>query len=243
MAWDSLMGASALASVRHPAPVNCANGAGGRVAGQVRDAGDAAVAGQQAQHRSAAELLTGVTHGEWAAWHEIISRYGRLVIHTATKVGLNHSDAADVAQLTWLRLWQHGHQVREPGCIAAWLVSTARREATRLAAASSRYVLCADPSAEHSWSDRTAIRDVYRVEQGYDHAVERALDRLPARYRTLLRLLSSDLGLSYSEVADRMGLPIGSIGPMRMRAIRMLRKTPEFIGGTFPGPAMAGAAT
>ncbi len=31
-----------------------------------------------------------------------------------------------------------------------------------------------------------------------------------------------------------MGLPIRSIGPMRMRAIRMLKKTPEFISGRFP---------
>ena len=219
------------------------NSLGKNVIEGITMASDSLVAGQQARHRPAAELLTGVTHGEWAAWHEIMSRYGGLVIHTATKVGLNHSDAADVAQLTWLRLWQHGHQVREPGRIAAWLVSTARREATRLAAASNRYVLCADPSAEHPWSYRTASRDVYQIEQGYDDDVERALDRLPARYRTLLRLLSSDLGLSYSEVADRMGLPIGSIGPMRMRALQMLQKTPEFVSGTFPRPAIADTAS
>jgi DNA-directed RNA polymerase specialized sigma24 family protein len=81
------------------------------------------------------------------------------------------------------------------------------------------------------------------VEQGYDWAVEQALDRLPPRYRALLRLLSCDLGLSYSEVADRMGLPIGSIGPMRMRAIRMLEKTPEFISGSFPRPAVTDVAS
>jgi DNA-directed RNA polymerase specialized sigma24 family protein len=57
-----------------------------------------------------------------------------------------------------------------------------------------------------------------------------------------LRLLSCDLGLSYSEVADRMGLPIGSIGPMRMRAIRMLKETPEFISGEFRRPGMSDAA-
>jgi RNA polymerase sigma factor (sigma-70 family) len=203
----------------------------GSAAGPWPDIEDDAAAGQQVRSRSAGELLTGAGHGDWAAWDEIVSRYGGLVVHTAAKIGLNHSDAADVAQLTWVQLWKHGHQVREPDRLAAWLVSTARREAIKLATASRKYVLCADPAGEHSMSHRTAVRDVYAVEQGYDWAVEQALDRLPARYRTLLRLLSCDLGLTYSEVADRMGLPIGSIGPMRMRAIRMLEKTPEFISG------------
>jgi RNA polymerase sigma factor (sigma-70 family) len=191
---------------------------------------------QEESIRSIGELLADAKQGEWAAWDEIISRFGRLVIRTATKIGLSHSDAADVAQMTWLQLWKYGHQIQEPDHLAGWLVSTARREAIRVAAASRRHVLCADPSDGHGMAFRTAVHDVYAVEEGYSSAVEQALDRLPPRYRTLLRLLSSDLGLSYSEVADQMGLPIGSIGPMRMRAIRMLEKTPEFISGRFPAP-------
>jgi RNA polymerase sigma factor (sigma-70 family) len=177
------------------------------------------------------ELLAGASQGQWEAWDEIISRYGGLVIRAATRIGLGHSDAADVAQLTWLQLWRRGHQVREPDRLGAWLVATARREAIRLATASKKYVLYADPAEEHSMSHRTAVRDVYAVEQGPEWDLQQALNRLPPRYRTLLQLLSSDLELSYSEVADRMGLPIGSIGPMRMRAIRMLGKMPEFAGG------------
>lgn len=234
-----------MTSLRHSGSIHCADEVEGAssVASQLRDAEDAAVAGQQVRNRSAGELLTAASRGEWAAWDEIISRYERLVIHSATKIGLSRSDTADAAQLTWLQLWKHGHQIREPDRLAAWLVSTARREAIRLAVASRRHVLYADPSGEHSRSYLTAVRDVYAVEQGYDGAVEQALDRLPPRYQTLLRLLSSDLELSYSEVADLMGLPIGSIGPMRMRAIRMLKKTPEFISGRFPRPAMIDIAS
>jgi RNA polymerase sigma factor (sigma-70 family) len=234
-----------MTSLRHSGSIHCADEVedASSIAGQLPDIEDAAVAGQQVRNRSADELLKNASQGDWAAWHEIINRYRGLVIHTATRIGLSHSDAADVAQLTWLQLWKHGHQVRDPDRLAAWLVSTSRREAIRLATASRKYVLCADPLDQHSMSYRTAVRDVYPVEQGYDWAVEQALDRLPPRYRTLLRLLSSDLGLSYSEVADRMGLPIGSIGPMRMRAIRMLEKTPEFISGRFPRPAVTGVAS
>jgi RNA polymerase sigma factor (sigma-70 family) len=209
---------------------------------RTRDTHAAATAGQ-VQNGSTGELLARAVRGEWAAWDEIIRRYGRLVTHAARRVGLNDSDAADAVQLTWLRLWQHGHQVRQPDRLASWLVCTARREAIRLAAASSRHVLSADPEEEHSRPCQAGVHDVYPIEQEYDSAVENALARLPDRYRTLLRLLSSDLGLSYSEVAERMDLPIGSIGPMRMRAIRMLEKTPEFTSGRFPRPALAQVAS
>ena len=180
--------------------------------------------------------------GEWAAWARSSSGTDGWSC-TRPRIGLSHNDAEDVAQLTWLRLWKHGHQVRQPDRLSAWLVSTARREAIRLAAASSRYVLRADPSVTAPAYALTAIDDIYPVEQEYDWPIEQALNRLPARYQTLLRLLSCDLGLSYSEVAGRMGLPIGSIGPMRMRAIRMLEKTPEFVSGKFSRPATTDLAS
>jgi DNA-directed RNA polymerase specialized sigma24 family protein len=59
-------------------------------------------------------------------------------------MGLSRSDAADVAQLTWLRLWQHGDQIRELEQLTSWLVTTARREAIRVMTASSKYLLSDD---------------------------------------------------------------------------------------------------
>jgi RNA polymerase sigma factor (sigma-70 family) len=190
------------------------------------------IVGRQAGNHPADELLASVIHGDRAAWDEVVRKHERLVIATALRIGLSHSDAEDVAQLTWLRLWEHGHQIRQPERLSSWLASTARREAVRLAASSNRQVLCADPSGERF--REAAVVDVYPVEQGYDWPIQKALNRLPALYRTLLRLLSSELELSYSEVAVKMGLPRGSIGPMRGRAIRMLEKTPEFTSNGFP---------
>jgi RNA polymerase sigma factor (sigma-70 family) len=164
---------------------------------------------------------------DWEAWNELMSRFGRLLLHTARSIGLNDSDAADVAQLTWLRLWEHGHQIRDPECLAAWLAATARREGLRVALSGKRYVLCTDPTAEHGDRVGTAVTDVYPVDGDYEPLLEQAVARLPTRYQQLIRLLMSDSCPSYTEVAKKMDLPIGSIGPMRMRALQMLRNTPE----------------
>ena len=165
-----------------------------------------------------------------AAWNELISRFGPLLLGTARGLGLNHSDAADVAQLTWLRLWEHRHQIRDPECLPGWLTVTARREGLRLALSGKRYVLCADPTVGHSEGTQTATHDVYPADSEYEPALEEALARLPVRYQKLIRLLMSDSCPSYTEAAKKMNLPIGSIGPMRMRALQMLRHTPELAG-------------
>jgi RNA polymerase sigma factor (sigma-70 family) len=187
-------------------------------------------------------LLEGVAGGDWGAWHEIVRRFGPLVRYTARRAGLGAADAADAAQQTWILLWEHADRIREPEHLASWLVVAARREAVRLATASSRYVLCADPETEYGSPERLGTADAYPVEGDYDAAVEQALGRLPARLRTLLILATSDQCPTYAEIAERMRLPIGSIGPMRMRALDRLANTPEFRAGRFPRRVLVKAA-
>lgn len=173
------------------------------------------------------DVLNRALASDWSAWKELERRYGSLLLHTARGVGLSHSDAFDVAQQTWLRLWQHGGQIRDPQCLPAWLAATARREGLRVAISRKRYLLYADPTTEHGDGQRAAVVDVYPADGEYEPTTERALARLPGRYQRLIRLLMSDSCPSYLEIAETLNLPIGSIGPMRMRALQMLRRTPE----------------
>lgn len=161
------------------------------------------------------------------AWNELNRRFGRLLLHTARKVGLNDIDAAEVVQQTWIRLWERGHQIRDPDSLPAWLTATARRESLRVAISGKRYLLCADPTTEHGERFPAAATDVYPADGDYEPLLEQALTRLPPLQQQLIRLLMSDTCPSYGEVAQMLRLPVGSIGPMRMRALRTLRDTPE----------------
>lgn len=174
------------------------------------------------------ELLRLAAMNDWAAWHEMVKRFGHLIMRTAVTTGLNSSDAADAAQLTWLRLHEHIREIREPEHLPSWLAVTARREALRIALAAKRYILCAEPDTDYGTRRSWAVTDIYPVEGDYSPVMEVALRNLPARYEQLLRLLVSEDCPSYTEVAKKMGIPIGSIGPMRMRALQMLRQQLEF---------------
>ena len=59
-------------------------------------------------------------------------RYARLVRSIAAEFRLQESDAADVAQNTWLRLLAYGGTIRDPEKLGSWLATTARREASAL---------------------------------------------------------------------------------------------------------------
>jgi DNA-directed RNA polymerase specialized sigma24 family protein len=50
---------------------------------------------------------------------------------------------------------------------------------------------------------------------------------LSPRQRQLLVLLAEDPPLTYAEISDRIGIPVGGIGPTRARALERLRRSPS----------------
>ena len=63
-----------------------------------------------------------------------------------------------------------------------------------------------------------------------------ALLELPEDRRALLLLLTEDPAPSYAEISQRTGIPVGSIGPTRARAIDQLRKSRALRHLTPPAP-------
>lgn len=170
------------------------------------------------------DLLRWAAAGSQAAWAELHERYGRLVVRAARRTGLSERDAADAAQVTWMRLFQHVSAIRDPERLPGWLATTARRESIRISMRAARLPL--DDGAHDVETLGTAVAaDAAVLERESVEALERAVENLPDRYRVLLRLLLSDEGLSYAEISRRLKLPVGSIGPMRGRGLELLRRS------------------
>ena len=94
-----------------------------------------------------ADLVHRASAGDRAAWDALVARYVSLVWAVALQHGIGESDAADVAQSTWLRLLEHIDEIRDPARIGAWLATTARRESLRVVAMRRRLVLEGDADA------------------------------------------------------------------------------------------------
>jgi RNA polymerase sigma factor (sigma-70 family) len=180
--------------------------------------------------RSAAEdeencaLVRAAAAGDSQAWNGLVSRYVALLWSIAFRHGLNENDAADVVQNTWLRLFEHIDDVREPARVGSWLATTAQREALRIVAQHKRMVP-SDDEATFDGADRlqAPVDEQLLARELADQAVA-ALQALPPTWRALVVALTQDPPLTYEEIVADLGVPIGSIGPTRGRSVRKLRE-------------------
>jgi RNA polymerase sigma factor (sigma-70 family) len=174
-------------------------------------------------------LVAAALEGDQDAWNELVTRYAPLVAAVLVRHRMFGAEADDVTQIVWLRLVEHLGDLREPRALPKWLVVTTRNECLRALRASGR-VRPYDPLAEepqvmvdHATPDEPVLRAERR------EAVLAAMAELPDRQRAVLWALAEEPDLSYSEVGKRLGMPVGSIGPTRMRAIEKLRASPGII--------------
>lgn len=178
--------------------------------------------------RTAGDLVRAAAAGDQRAWNDLVDRFAGLVWGVARKHRLNDSDAADVCQATWLRLVEHLGNLREPEAVAGWLVTTARRECLRVLREGDRAIPVDVATEIDLRADDTlpepdaALLEIERAE-----ALRRAFADLPPSSRALLSMLLADPPHSYVEISEALGMPIGSIGPTRARALERLRRSPE----------------
>lgn len=174
------------------------------------------------------DLVQRARDGQDEAWEQLVECFSGLVAAIARSFRLSPSDAADIAQTTWLRLFESIDRIRQPLALGAWIATTARRECLRLLRAGDREV----PSED---LDRCAEQRAFAVPE---HRMLRAEERstvraavceLPDRHRHLLSTMLTSPTPSYQAISDTLDMPVGSIGPTRVRALERLRRDPQIL--------------
>jgi RNA polymerase sigma factor (sigma-70 family) len=177
----------------------------------------------------AGELVRLAAGGDRAAWERLVDRFGGLVWSVARAHRLSQADAADVAQTTWLQLVEHLDRLQKPDAVGAWLATTARRESLRVLRINARM----PPSDQvPDAMDPGPPAGAALIAAERDEALWAAFAELPERCRLLLRLLMADDPPSYEEIGEILGMPIGSIGPTRIRCLARLRSEVGLVGIT-----------
>jgi RNA polymerase sigma factor (sigma-70 family) len=178
---------------------------------------------QNVQTTDIAGWVRGAAAGDRRAWERLVDQYARLIWSITADFKLAESDAADVAQTTWLRLLEHIDRIEYPDRIGSWLAATARNECLRSLAARKRVVLGHDDVELENAVPRGPEIDERLLADERDQVVRDALSHLPRRWQRLLEMLMADPPVPYTEISDELGLPVGSIGPTRGRCLARLR--------------------
>ena len=140
----------------------------------------------------------------------------------------NATDAEDATQECYLRAFQHFATYRGPE-IKPWLFAILRNVCHSQRARQSRVVPMADPAgtdgydeAPPMWSDGQETPEHQVLRERDAQAVQQMVGDLPAVFRKAIVLRDID-GLSYRQIADIVGAPIGTIMSRLARARALLR--------------------
>lgn len=188
---------------------------------------------------SDADLVLQCRDGSQPAWNALVRRFQRLVYTVPRRAGLSEAQAADVFQVAFSRLFEHIDRLDDPSRVRAWLVTTAKRETLRLLEQNKRLAEPlhetgadadgqTDDDAPGGLADRLAdpnpLPEALLDDLQQQDRLHRALALLDERSRALLTLLFlQDETPSYDDIAQRLQMPAGSIGPTRARCLQRLR--------------------
>lgn len=159
-------------------------------------------------------------------------RFRRIVYTVPSRAGLSPEAADDVFQNTFASLFKNLSRIEDGSRIRAWLVTTAKRETLDVLAANKRLAAQMESSsgkdeaedALQQVADLRPLPEAALSELQEHDRVRAAVDRLDPRSRQFVELvfLQED-PVPYSEIARQLGIPEGSIGPTRARALAKLR--------------------
>ncbi len=174
-------------------------------------------------------LVAGVVRGEEQAFGELYDRYAATVYAVALRVLGEGADADDVVADTFEKVWRRadGYDPRR-GSVAAWLVVMTRNRAIDLL----RARRCRDGASEavansasadapdEGWGTESPEGATVRAEHATE--VRRALEALSPERRAAIELAYFE-GLSQSEIARRLGEPLGTVKTRIRTGMQQLR--------------------
>ena len=161
-------------------------------------------------------LLHAIARRDEAALASLYDRYRLILFGLLVRILGSREEAEDILQEVFIQVWRRAEDFDEQrGKPFTWLVTLARSRAIdRLRQLSARERLATATAQEAPAEASDAVQDAYRSEQ--KEIVAGALAQLPEDQRQTL-LLAYFEGLTQSEIAKRLGAPLGTV-KTRMRS-------------------------
>jgi RNA polymerase sigma-70 factor (ECF subfamily) len=180
---------------------------------------------------SDAEIVERLHRRDPQALAELYDRYGRLAYSLIFRVVRDAAIAEDLVQETFLRVWNRAQGFdTAKGSLGPWLLAVARNRAIdylRSASGRMRNALELEES-EHPSSFMDLEKEILRSDRA--RRVKEAMDKLAPHQRQVIELAYFE-GLSQSEMAEKMGQPLGTVKTWVRTALKILR---EDLGAAVP---------
>jgi RNA polymerase sigma factor (sigma-70 family) len=183
--------------------------------------------------RTDEELVMACRRGDESAWEEITYKYQNLLYSIPRRAGLGRDLAGDVLQEVFTTLFLKLDHLEKPEFLKSWLVTTTRHKTIHLIERETRGRPRSisddenDPAFEII--DKAPLADEVLIKLEREAQIQKAFDEMEGRCRRLLTMLYVDSEKRpYTQIAEELQMPVGSIGPTRARCMeKLLKLIPE----------------
>ncbi len=162
-------------------------------------------------------------NGEAApSWEDVATRYGPTIYTMAYRLTGDRDEARDLTQDVFVRVYRNIDRY-QPGTFEGWLYRITKNLFLDRVRRGGRVRL--EPLPEEEWRQpaEPTPGPAEQLEEGVLRGdLQRALQELPATFRTAV-VLCDVRGLTYEEIADATGWPIGTVRSRIHRGRRLLR--------------------
>ena len=166
--------------------------------------------------------------GDERAWSALLDRYKNLIYAIPLRYGAPHQDAADIFQAVCLDLYNELPRLRDAEALQGWLIRVTTHKCYHWKRRQMNRESGLDEDAELKLSALQAISPDLLAAVEREQMVREAIDHLPRRCREMIELLFFEQPpMPYHDVARRLNLATGSIGFIRGRCLKRLKKLLE----------------
>ena len=169
-------------------------------------------------------LVTRVQQGDKKAFDVLVLKYQHRIMAVVSRFIRDHAEVQDVAQEAFIKAFRALPNFRGDSAFYTWLYRIAINTAKNHLVSRGRRPPSSDIDVDDAefLSESDSMRDIETPENQLmrdqlEAVVNKAIKDLPPDLRTAITLRELD-GLSYEEIADVMGCPIGTVRSRIFRA-------------------------
>jgi RNA polymerase sigma-70 factor (ECF subfamily) len=173
-------------------------------------------------------LMALVGAGDEGAFEQLVERHQRLVIGTVGRMLGSGSDAEDIAQQVFVRVWKNAKRYEPRAKFTTWLLKITRNLVFNELRRRSRHpqvpLQTDSDEEERPLKDEHAVApDASLLEHELQQAVDAAIANLPETQRMAVVLRRYE-ELSYEEIAEAMDQSVSAVKSLLFRARTELRE-------------------
>jgi RNA polymerase sigma factor (sigma-70 family) len=177
-------------------------------------------------YRSDEKLVRDCIAGKEEAWVTLLEKYKNLIFSIPLKHGLSRDDAAEIFQAVCAELLSELPKLRDPQALSGWLIKVTSHKCFHAHRQAQRW----NPSEEarETGTQTETLAENLLIEVEQEQKLREAISNLSPRCRELVHILFyEDPPRPYKEVAESLGIAVGSIGFIRGRCLEKLRASLE----------------